>query len=78
MSEPQPIPTHRNQALIDVEAAHTYFVACFKKDEDGEDVFCGYVSALGFAERRKLWGAVSQWLVHDQIKLSLDNGWMEE
>jgi hypothetical protein len=78
MANPVPIGTNRHQAIIDLEEAHTYFVAMFKKDADGDDVFCGYVSALDFAARRKMWGTVQHWLSHDMMKMSLDTGWFEE
>lgn len=78
MSDPQPIPTNRMQALSDLEEANTYFLACFKRDPDGTNTFCGYVSAESSTTRRELWGMVQQWLVNDQVKSALDQGWLED
>lgn len=78
MKEPVPIPSNRNQALNDLEEAHTYFLVCLKKDADGDEAFCGYVSALDFPARRKMWGTVQQWLIHDMMKISIDAGWFED
>lgn len=76
--EPVQIPTNKNQALRSLEEASSYFLVAFMRNEEGELVFSGYVSAESFPSRRELWGAVQHWLAHDMVKCSLDNGWLEE